>query len=163
MKSHDSQIKTAIDLFATNQNQYAMKKIISILSAIAVMLIITTTSCGNSKSTDNTTATDVKVDAKLLQKFQKDVDRLNSTLPLDMGNGVTLVKTEITDGQMVNIYNTTTLVPYSDAQKAQADILQSLGKSAEILKKCGLGIEYIYRLDADTTKFVRFTIPVDSL
>lgn len=136
-----------------------MKKLTRTASMFAQALIVLAlaTACGGSKNTDNAEGTENIEETTLtteqerqLKGLQTEVQKLNKQLPIETGDGLTLVKMELTDGFMVSTctYPADSDLEIDDSPESKSVILQAAGESTvKRLKDLNIGLKYIYQED----------------
>lgn len=133
-----------------------MRRKITLAAAALFCLTATQTACSDSTKQNDAHGGKSKTELsssqeKELKAFREDVERVNKKLPMDMGKGLTLVKTEFKDGFMTNIYTYTkeANIVISKGEKGKENIKKAIGTAAaaQRMKALNIGIKYIYKED----------------
>ncbi|MBO5186131.1 MAG: hypothetical protein J6B91_03660 [Prevotella sp.] len=131
-----------------------MKRTITLVAAALFCLTATLTACSDSPKQSDPQAGKSKIELsssqeKELKAFKEDVDRVNKKLPMDMGKGLTLIRTELKNGFMTNIYTYPkgANIVINEGEKGKENIKRAVGAAAQRLKALNIGIKYIYKED----------------
>ncbi len=146
-----------------------MKKTIRLVAVAMFCAATALTSCGDSKKQCDAQGGEAQTELSTSQKiklraFEKEMGRVNKQLPMDMGQGLTLVKAEIKDGFMTNThtYKKGTDITIDNTEESKKAIKGAVGESINRLKELNLGVKYIYKEEGSSTENV-ITITPDEM
>lgn len=133
-------------------NQTLMKKIFKLFAA--ALLIAGATACSGSKGEGENSELSAKQKI-MLKGLELEVSKINKSLPLETGEGLTLTKMAIEDGYLVSTctYDEGGDIEVDDSDSTKTAIIEAAGESAVArLKELNMGLKYVYIEDGTGTE-----------
>lgn len=141
-------------------------RIPSIFAAVFVAMAIA--SCSGSKGADGDTNAETTEAVPLtpqqeshIKGLQAELEKINSQLPIQTADGITLTKMELTDGFMVTTctYAADEDFEIDNSPQGKATVLQAAGEETiKHLKDLNIGLKYVYQKEgSDTTQEIVIT------